>query len=74
MDNNHNEAVAAEVRAALARSKRQVKDVAHVLGVSTHSASRKVNGHVPLTAVDLILIATLTGTSPAQFFPSKVAA
>ena len=65
--------IAAEVRAALARSRIRVSDVAAALGCSPSNASRKIGGTVAMSAVDLAVIARLAGVPVAAFFADDIA-
>ena len=65
--------IAAEVRAALARSRLRASDVAAALGCSPSNASRKIGGTVAMSAVDLVVIARLAGVPVADFFAKDVA-
>ena len=65
--------IAAEVRAALARSRLRASDVAAALGCSPSNASRKIGGTVAMSAVDLAVIARLAGVPVADFFAKDVA-
>lgn len=62
------EAVAAEVRAALARNKIRQGAVAEALSLSRASVSRRLKGERPFTVPELLVIADLAGVEPSEFF------
>lgn len=66
--NTPQEAIAAEVRAALARRKIDQAEVADALGLSRSSVSQRINGHRPFSVAQLITIAGIVGVQPAEFF------
>lgn len=66
--NSAQEAVAAEVRAALARKKIDQSKVAEVLSLSRSSVSQRINGHHPFSVAQLLVIAHLVDIEPAEFF------
>ena len=66
--NNPHEAVAAEVRAALARNKIRQAAVAEALSLSRASVSRRLKGERPFTVPELLVVADLAGVSPSEFF------
>lgn len=45
--------IAGEVRAELARQKRTARELAVVLGISEHTAGRRLNGETPFNMVEL---------------------
>ncbi len=45
--------VAGEVRAELARQKRTANELATVLGISAHTAGRRLSGDVPFNVIEL---------------------
>ena len=45
--------VAGEVRAELARQKRTANELAAVLGISAHTAGRRLSGDVPFNVIEL---------------------
>lgn len=61
-------AIAAEVRATLARHKIDQAGVADALGLSRSSVSHRINGHRPFSVPELIAVAELAGVAPAEFF------
>jgi len=56
----------AEVRAAIARHRIPVQDVAAAIGRTQATASRKLSGHIPMTLAELHAIAELTGESASS--------
>lgn len=66
------DSIAAEVRAELARHRRRTKDVAQALDVTVSTASRKINGHSPFTAAELVTLADLLGVTPGRFYSPDV--
>ena len=67
-------AVAAEVRAEMARRKVSQTDVAQWLGVAQATVSRRVTGEVAFDVAELEKIAALLGVAVQQFIPNHVAA
>lgn len=62
------EAVAAEVRAALARSQIRQGEVAEALSLSRASVSRRLKGERPFTVPELLVVADLVGVNASEFF------
>lgn len=50
--------IAGEVRAELARQKRSARELAAVLGISEHTAGRRLNGETPFNMVELVTACT----------------
>lgn len=76
--NSAEQAVAAEVRAALARHKIEQSKVAEALGISQSSVSHRINGHRPFSVAELVIVAGLVDGRPEEFLrtipaPSLVA-
>lgn len=67
-------AVAAEVRAEMARKKLTQTDVAQRLGVAQATVSRRLTGEVAFDVAELDQIAGLLGVAVQQFIPSEAAA
>lgn len=65
--NSADEAVAAEVRAALARHKVDIPTVMEALSLGRRSVSLRINGHHPFSVAELIALADLVGCQPADF-------
>lgn len=55
---DYGEAVAAEVRAGMARRNKRIAELAEVLGVTAATAGRRFNGEVPFDVIELMLVAT----------------
>ena len=62
------EAVAAEVRAALARDGRKAVQLADETGISTAALSRKLRGLTPFYVEELLSIAAALDIEPAPLF------
>lgn len=67
-------AIAAEVRAEIARQCKTQRDVAEVIGVDQGSAGRRLNGERSFRAEELAAVAAWLGVPPAQFMPAPAAA
>jgi len=65
-------AVAANVRAELARRRTRHSDVAAALGITAGTLSRKLTGKVGISLTDLYVIANHLGAKPSEFLPSDV--
>lgn len=63
------EAVAAEVRAELARQHKSTADLAVALGVTTRTASKRLKGEQDFDATDLGKIANWLGVAVETFVP-----
>jgi transcriptional regulator with XRE-family HTH domain len=63
------QAIAAEVRAEVARQGKSLNEIAEVLGVDKGSASRRMWGQRSFRAEELSMVADLLGVSVAQFVP-----
>lgn len=63
--------VASEVRAELARQRRTAGDLATVLGMTPHTAGRRLNGEVPFDVVELVQIGLWLGIDPRRFLPEQ---
>jgi transcriptional regulator with XRE-family HTH domain len=68
-----NEAVAAEVRAHVARQQMRQSDLAGLLGISPSGVSSRLSGRTPLAAGELVVIAEWLGVAPADLIPAKAA-
>jgi transcriptional regulator with XRE-family HTH domain len=66
------DAVAAEVRAELARKRISRRDAARQLGWTSQYMHRRASGETPFDAVDLFQLARLLGVKPGVFFPAEV--
>ena len=67
---SHREAVAGEVRAAIARKGVTQSEVAQLVGMSSTSMSRKLAGANALTVDELIAIANALDVSPSSLIPT----
>lgn len=68
-DMNHiTEAVAAEVRAAVARANTPQSQIMDALGLSRVSVSKRLNGKQPFTVAELVIVAGIVGVEPKEFF------
>ena len=66
------EAVAAEVRAELARKQITASTVAEAIQMPTSTLSRRLKADTPFTVDELAAIARVLGTTPGAFFyPSR---
>lgn len=68
------EAVAAEVRAHLARNRISQTTAAKAIGIAQSSMSRRLVGAQPFTVDELYGLADLFGIDPAQLVTTKVSA
>lgn len=59
----YGEAVAAEVRAGMARRNHRITDLAEVLGVTPATASSRFYGKTPFDVVELAVVAEWLGIS-----------
>ena len=50
-------AVADEIRVEMARQRRSNHDLAVKLGVTDHTAGRRINGDIPFNTIDLAIVA-----------------
>ena len=66
--------VAAEVRGAMAKQKKTAGELAQVIGVTPHTAGRRLNGAVPFKVIELMAIATWLGVDLHSLLPSPAAA
>jgi transcriptional regulator with XRE-family HTH domain len=67
-------AVAAEVRAEMARQGRSRADLAGALGVTPATAARRFSGETPFDVYELALVADWLGVDPAALGPDAMAA
>lgn len=58
------EALAAEVRAEMAAQNRTTGALAEALGITAHTAGRRLSGATPFDVVELALVAMWLGTEP----------
>lgn len=56
-------AVAGEVRAELARQRRTAVDMAGALGITPHTAGRRLSGESPFTVLEIAKVAAWLGVS-----------
>ena len=66
--------VASEVRAELARQRKTAGELAAVLGMTPHTAGRRLNGEVPFDVVELVAIGLWLDIEPGRFLPQRAAA
>jgi transcriptional regulator with XRE-family HTH domain len=67
-------AVAAEVRAELARKQMSQHALAAALGVAQQTVSRRLTGEVPFDVAELGRVAEILGVPVGQFFPASAVA
>lgn len=58
--------VAGEVRAELARQRKSASDLAAALGITPHTAGRRLSGETPFDVVELARVATWLGVAMAD--------
>ncbi|MGR9839052.1 helix-turn-helix domain-containing protein, partial [Escherichia coli] len=58
--------LAGEVRAELARQKRTAGEMAQVLGITAHTAGRRLSGAVPFNVTELDAVARWLGVDVAS--------
>lgn len=63
--------VAAAVRAELARQQRTATDLAAVLGVTPHTAGRRLAGVTPFNVVEIMRIAAWLDVPTQTLLPSR---
>lgn len=61
------ERVASEVRAEMARHRKNAGDLADALGMTPHTAGNRLNGKVPFDVVELMQIGLWLGVDPRIF-------
>lgn len=66
-------AVAAEVRAEMARQNLSQQQIARQLGVSQAAISRRLTGEIPFDIAELARIAQFLGVSLTHFLPERAA-
>lgn len=64
--------VAGQIRAEMARQRRTIADLAGCLGVSPHTAGRRLSGRTDFTAVDLVLVADWLNVSVGDLLAKRV--
>jgi transcriptional regulator with XRE-family HTH domain len=68
MSNNVRSAIAAEVRAEMARQRKTQRDLSAALGgMDPAAVSRRVRGERPFLAEELVMVAEAWDVSPARF-------
>lgn len=67
MEMTATQAVAAEIRAEMARQQRRQADLADLLGLSGSSVSLRLNGHQELTISEMLRIAAWLDCDPAAW-------
>lgn len=67
-------AVAAEVRAEMARQRVSQQPIADALGMSRQALSRRLVGEIPFDVSELEQIANFLGVSVGRFWPAAVTA
>jgi transcriptional regulator with XRE-family HTH domain len=72
MPNSFTEQVAATVRAELARHDRTQQDLAHALGLSQQSVSRRLSGQLALDTNEIQAIAEFLGIPVGVLVPAPV--
>jgi transcriptional regulator with XRE-family HTH domain len=63
------DAIAAEVRAEMARQSKSYADLGDVLGVTRQSVHLRLRGHQPFRGEELVLIARWLGVPAERFLP-----
>lgn len=66
--------VAAKIRGAAAEKRVSQAQIANMLHTSRMAVSRRMNGHVPFTSDELIVLSQALGVPVATFFGEAVAA
>lgn len=72
---NHSaaEAVSAAVRAEMARKNKTAAGLAEVLGITPHTAGRRLNGSVPFAVTDLLVVGAWLDVPLSVFFDAATA-
>lgn len=65
------DAIAAEVRAAIARDGRKAADIAAMTGISTSALSRKLKGLAPFWVDELLSIAAVLNVDPGTLIKAS---
>lgn len=68
------ERIAAEVRAELARQRKTAGDLAAALGITPHTAGRRLTGEVPFNVLEIEQIAAWLEVPSKQLYASVQAA
>lgn len=63
------EAIAAEVRAEMARQRKTQAGLAEALGITTATAARRLSAAAPFDTVEIARVADWLSVSPEQFVP-----
>lgn len=64
------QAVAAEVRAELARQRISAIELAQRLPLSLSTLQRRLSGDIPFDVEEICMVAKVLNVSPGQFFPA----
>lgn len=67
------EAIASEVRAEMGRQSKTKADLARALGISQHTAAKRLNASSPFDAIELFRVGEWLGVPSSQFWPEEVA-
>lgn len=68
------EAIAAEVRAIMARHRMHQSELAERVGLSRSGLSRRLSGHIEFTSTEVAAVAAIFGVSVAVLYGEEVAA
>lgn len=74
MTDDLQQAIAAEVRAEVARQKRSQAQIAECLGIHQTAVSKKLRGDRDFTLPELVLVAELLRVPVTNFLPAQGAA
>ncbi|MEA9983695.1 hypothetical protein [Subtercola sp. RTI3] len=74
MDNDYDEKVAANVKAAIEDTDRSVHGTAKESGIAYTTLDRKLKGLAPFNVSELRRLSKVTGRPVVSFFPVEVAA
>lgn len=66
--------IADEVRAEMARQRKTAADLAGVIGVTQHTAGRRLSGAIPFDVVELARVAAWLGVGTADLIARAVPA
>lgn len=67
------EAIAAEVRAEVARRQKSQREIGEILGLPQPSVQLRLKGERPFRAEELVLLAEAFGVSVGHFIPDLIA-
>jgi len=70
---NTTERIADKVRGIAAEKRSSQQNTADILGISRTSVVERMNGRIPFTATEILLLATAWQVPVSRFFPREIA-